>query len=233
MSSEQVSIGNSKPNSHLSPNSQHSMTLCCVHNEKRIHVHDTSHEIQEASAQRGLCRSSQKKVTCEEFDHEIVGLDHPKKRARACQIDEDKCESIDIINNDSQDVGGILTTRTNRFNIPRIGIRSIHVMLFMDTDAPQPNFNGCAWAKKLLTSYYLVMASFHNMSCGVRSHLNAIFLRARARVPTSTAVRAMAAWILRGLACPPVSTPALRSPGNSAAGRALHIRMQREWLILQ
>jgi hypothetical protein len=208
------------------------MTLCCVHNEKRIHVHDTSHEIQEASAQRGLCRSSQKKVTCEEFDHEIVGLDHPKKRARACQIDEEKCESIAIINNDSQDVGGILTTRTNRFNIPRIGIRSMHVMLFMDTDAPQPNFNGCAWAKKLLTSYYLVMASFQLI---LRSSLP--FKRKlpqNASTSTNLDCRACDGSLDSqriGLSacfdtCPAISRQFRRRQSIASP-------MQREWLILQ
>ncbi len=108
--------------------------------------------------QRGVCRSSQKQVTCENYDQEIFTFDHSKKRPRDCQIDDDECDSNESIDPDSEDVGGILTTRTNRFHIPRDGIRSLHVMLFVDTDAPQPNFDGCAWAKILLTSYYLVMA---------------------------------------------------------------------------
>ncbi len=173
MSVEQGNIGDSGYSSHRSPEPPTSMTLCCVHTEKRVHVHDNSHEEQRASAQRGLCRNYQKNVSCEEFDQEIFDSEKPPKRARVCQIDDKESKPIEIINADSEDVGGgILTTRTNRFHIPRNGIQSIHVMLFMDTDAPQPNFNGCAWAKILLSSYYLVMSLFHALQSMLPSNHN-------------------------------------------------------------
>ncbi len=212
MSSEQGSIGGSKSNIQPSPESPNSMTLCCVHTEKRIHMHDNSYEIQQTSIQRGLCRISQKKVTYEEFDKGIFNLDHSKKRARACEIDDDECDSVKSINDETGVAGGILTTRTNRFHIPRNGIRNLHVMLFMDIDAPLPSFNGCAWAKIMLTNYYLVMALSPTLTAEYPSNL-------RTRVPTSTAVRAMAAWVLGGVACRPVPIPSLRPAGNSAAAR--------------
>ena len=99
-------------------------------------------------------------MTCRVHDTEFVDhCSHNRcKRARTCGQDEsngsDYSDGVDI-----ELSGGILSSRKNRYNVPRNRLRNMQIMLFEEgTERRAPEeFDGCLeWAKIILNHYYLV-----------------------------------------------------------------------------
>ena len=85
--------------------------------------------------------------------------------------DSDDNDSVGSIDTDF--VGGILSSRKNRNNVPRCHLSQIRIMIFKETDFTPSGFDGCiSWAKMIVKSYYLVRTSVLSRTTKMIQKLN-------------------------------------------------------------
>ena len=80
------------------------------------------------------------------------------KRLRKGDINVEDSAHSDSSKSDQEFLGGILTARKNRFNIPRCRLRELQIIHFKDMDQTPPlEVEGClSWAKIILRHYHSV-----------------------------------------------------------------------------